>query len=252
MQSLYELPASQWEEIRTIIEPKPRKRKRNLQVIVSGILYLLQNGCKWEGLPPFYGPCKTVWYYFNKWMLFGVLEQALYKLNSKLRVKQGRQAEPTLLIIDSQSVKTVAGTREEKGYDGGKKVTGRKRHIAVDTQGNVMAAGVTSANVHDKPGSMSIKEQVEDHAKVKKLLTDGSYKGVPPFTAQGRIEWEVVERKATGGRFKVLPKRWVVERTFAWLGNFRRLNRDYEKTVCMSKAMIIMSAIFITLNKLIT
>ena len=99
---------------------------------------------------------------------------------------------------------------------------------------------------------MSIKEQVEDHSRVKKIIADGSYKGEPMFTAGGRIQWEIVEKKATGGKFKVLPKRWVVERTFAWLGNLRRLSKDYEKTVLMSKAMIIMSAIVITLNKLIT
>lgn len=182
---------------------------------VSGIIYLLQNGCKWASLPPFYGKAKVVWYYYHKWTVFGILEQLLYGLTQKVRVAQGRQAEASLLIIDSQSVKTVAGTGEEKGYDGGKKVTGRKRHLAVDTGGNIMAVGVTAANVHDKPGALSIKGQIEDHAKVKKLLIDGSYKGIPPFTAGGRIEWEVVEKKATGGRFKVLPKRWVVERTFA-------------------------------------
>lgn len=246
------LPDSQWDEIKIIIEPRARKRKINLQLIVSGIVYLLSNGCKWESLPPVYGHCKTVWYYYNKWMLYGTLEQLLYALSQKVRISQGRQPEPSLLIVDSQSVKTVAGTSKEKGYDGGKKVTGRKRHIAVDTLGNVMAVGVTAANVHDKPGALSIKDQVEDIGRVKKIMTDGSYKGEPVFTAGGRIEWEVVEKKATGGRFKVLPKRWVVERAFAWLGNFRRLSKDYEKTVLMSKAMIIMSAIIITLNKLIT
>lgn len=131
-------------------------------------------------------------------------------------------------------------------------MTGRKGHVAVDTQGNVLAVGVTAASVHDKPGALSIREEVEDHAKVKTIVADGAYKGTPPFTAGGRIQWEIVEKKATGGRFKVLPKRWVVERTFAWMGNFRRLSKDYEKSVCMSKAMIVMSAICITLNKLIT
>ena len=118
--------------------------------------------------------------------------------------------------------------------------------------GNVMAAGVTAASLHDKTGVLSIKEEVEDHQKVVKIIADSAYKGVPPFTAKGRIEWEIIERKATGGKFKVLPKRWVVERTFAWLSNFRRLSKDYEKTILMSKAIIIMSAIVITLNKLIT
>jgi putative transposase len=246
------LSDSQWDKIKTILERKPRKRIVSLQVIVSGIVYLLQNGCKWESLPPVYGNYKNLWYYYHKWMVFGVLDQLLYILSQQARLQQGRQAEPSMVIVDSQSVKTMAGTSEQKGYDGGKKLTGRKRHLAVDTLGNVMAVGITAASVHDKPGALSIKEEVEDHRNVVKVLADGSYKGVPPFTAGGRIEWEIVERKATGGRFKVLPKRWVVERTFAWLSNFRRLSKDYEKTVCMSKAMILMSAIIITLNKLIT
>lgn len=246
------LSDSQWDKIKPIIEPKPRKRAISLQIIVSGIVYVLNNGCKWESLPPVYGNYKSVWYYYHKWMVYGVLEHLLYNLSQQIRLQQGRKAEPSMVIVDSQSVKTVAGTKEQTGYDGGKKVKGRKRHIAVDTQGNVMAVGVTAANVHDRPGSLSIKEQVEDHEKVKKIVADGSYTGEPMFTAAGRIEWEIVEKKATGGKFKVLPKRWVVERTFAWLSNFRRLSKDYEKTVIMSKAMIIMSAVVITLNKLIT
>ena len=252
MQTPYSLTDSQWELLKSTIEPKERKRKRPLRLIVSGIIHLLQQGCKWEGLPPCYGPYQTVWYYYNKWMVLGVLEALLYKLSLQIRKKQGRQPEPTLVIVDAQSVKTTAGTSEQKGFDGDKKVTGRKRHLGVDTQGNVVAAGVTSAGVHDKMGAASIKEQVEDRGSVKKVIADGAYKGVPPFTAGGRMEWEIVEKKATGGRFKVLPKRWVVERTFAWLGNYRRLSKDYEKTVCMSKAMILMTAIIITINKLVT
>ena len=252
MQSLYMLPDSQWKEIKAIIEPKERKRKVHLQVIVSGIIYLLSNGCKWDSLPPCYGHYKSVWYYYNKWMLYGTLELLLYKLDGKLRTtKQHRKAEPSLVIVDSQSVKTTAGTSEQTGYDGGKKVKGRKRHIAVDTQGNVVAAGVTAANVHDKPGALSIKEQVEDLGRVKKIVADGAYQGIPPFNDHGRIEWEIVEKKA-GNRFKVLPKRWVVERTLAWLNNFRRLSKDYEKSTLMSKAMILMSSIVICLSKLCT
>ena len=252
MQTLFMLSDSQWDEVKPIIEPKERKRKVPLQVIVSGIVYLLENGCKWESLPPLYGHCKLVWYYYNKWMVFGVLEALLDKVVQKVRSQQARAPEPTAGIVDSQSAKTAAGTSEETGYDAAKKVKGRKRHLAVDTQGNVLAVGVTAASVHDKAGAMSLKDAVEDHAKVMKIVADGAYKGVPPFTAHGRIQWEIVEKKATGGRFKVLPKRWVVERTFAWLANFRRLSKDYEKTVCMSKAMILMCAIIITLRKLIT
>lgn len=252
MQTLYMLPDSQWKEIAAIIEPKGRKRKVSLQVIVSGIIYLLNNGCKWDSLPPCYGDYKLVWYYYHKWMVYGTLELLLYKLNVKLRTqKQHRKGEPLLVIIDSQSVKTTSGTSKSTGYDGNKKVKGRKRHIAVDTQGNVAAAGVTAASVHDKPGALSLEEQVEDLGSVKKIVADGAYKGVPPFTAHGHIEWEIIERKEAN-QFKVLPRRWVVERTLAWLSNFRRMSKDYEKSITMSKAMILMGSIVLTLSKLST
>jgi len=171
------LSDSRWEEIKAIIEPKARKRKVRLQVIVSGIIYLLINGCKWDNLPPCYGHYKLVWYYYNKWMVYGVLEQLLYKLDVKLRTTtQQRKAEPTVVIVDSQSVKTTAGTGESTGYDANKKVKGRKRHIAVDTQGNVVAAGVTAANVHDKPGSKTLQQDIEDLQGVKKIVADGAYR----------------------------------------------------------------------------
>lgn len=115
MQSLYRLPDSQWNEIKPIIEPRPRKGKTDLQLTVSGVIYLLQNGCKWESLPPDYGPYQTVWYYFHKWMVFGVLDQLLYTLSGKVRSEQGRTPEPTLGVVDSQSTKTAAGTSEERG-----------------------------------------------------------------------------------------------------------------------------------------
>jgi transposase len=248
MQTLYQLPDSLWQKAGAIIEPKPRRRKHSLQTVLSGIIYLLQNGCKWRSLPPQYGDYRLVWYYLNKWAVYGVLDQVLQELGFALRQKQGRNKEPSLLIIDAQAAKTTAGTGDEVGYEANKKVKGRKRHIATDTQGNIMAAGVTSAFVHDKTGARVLHDEVEDHPKVKTIVADGAYQGTPPFDRAGTIRWQIVERLEKG-KFSPLPIRWIVERTFAWLVNYRRLVRDYEKTVVMSRAMLVMTAIHITLNK---
>jgi transposase len=173
----------------------------------------------------------------------------LYKLVGKIRKKQGRTEEPSTAVIDTQSIKTpAAGVSEMTGYDGGKKLKGRKRSIATDTQGNIIAAGVTTASVHDSKAVIVLKEQLEDYGNITTIFADGAFKGVAPFDQKGKIKWKTVNKKA--GPFKVLPKRWVVERSIAWLSNFRRLSKDYEKTVDCSKAMIMMAAITITLNKL--
>lgn len=251
MQTLYRLPDSLWEKISATIEPKRRCRKTPLQVIVSGIVYLLNNGCKWRDLPPQYGNYKLVWYYFNRWTLYGVLDEVLYLLSAEVRRKQGRSEAPTRAIIDAQSVKTPAGTGDEVGYDANKKVKGRKRHLAVDSEGNVLAAGVTSALVADKTGARVLKDDVEDRTTITQVVADRIYRGEPPFTAGGRIRWQIVERVNKEG-FSVLPVRWIVERTFAWLTNYRRLVKDYEKTVVMARAVILMAAIHITLKKLTT
>jgi transposase len=251
MQTLYQLPDSLWDKVRAKFEPKQRRRKASLQLILSGIIYQLSNGCKWRSLPPQYGNYKLIWYYFNKWALHGVLDQVLYDLGLQLRRKQGRNPEPSLAIIDAQSVKIVAGSSEATGYDAGKKVKGRKRHIAVDTQGNVLAADVSSAFLHDKKGALLLERDIADHTRIKTIVADGGYQGPPPFTLAGRIRWLLVERKEKG-KFEPLPIRWIVERTFSWLINYRRLAKDYEKTVLMSRAMLLMSAIHITLKKLMT
>lgn len=251
MQTLYQLSNSLWEKVRTIIEPKPRKRKPSLQVILSGIVYLLSNGCKWRSLPPQYGDYRLVWYYLNRWAVYGILDKVLHELGMVLRQKQGRNQEPPLVIVDAQAVKTTAGTWDEVGYDAHKKVKGRKRHIATDTQGNVVAAGVNSAFVHDKSGARVLQDDVEDHRRVKTIVADGAYECVPPFDRAGTIEWQVVERLEKG-KFTPLPIPWMVERTFALLVNYRRIVRDYEKTAVLSRAMLLMTAIHITLNKLIT
>lgn len=138
-------------------------------------------------------------------------EKRLDTLTQKLRTKQEREKELSLVIVDSQSVKTPAFSGRKVGYEAGKNINGRKWHLAVDTEGNVVAIGVTAASVHDPAGTQTLQDEVEDLQCVKKVIADGAYQGMPPFDAKGRIQWETVAKKATGGRFKVLPKRWTVE-----------------------------------------
>lgn len=183
--------------------------------------------------------------------MYGVLDNVLYTLGGKLRGKQGREEVPSLVIIDAQASKNAAGTGDEVGYDANKKIKGRKRHIATDTKGNIMAAGVTSAFVHDRTGARVLQDDVEDHPKVKTIVADGAYGGEPPLDRAGTIKWQIIERLEKG-KFTPLPIRWIVERTFAWLTGYRRLVRDYEKTVVMSRAMLVMCATHITLKKLST
>ena len=244
------LSDSQWEEVSAYFAPKKRKRKVSLQVIVSALVYVLKSGCQWRLLPVEYGKWQLVYYYFRKWIDYAVLEDMLYKLVSKRRTQSNRTAEPSAGVVDTQSVKNAAGVNEAVGYDAGKNVRGRKRSLATDTQGNVLAAGVSSAGKHDKSAVKTIQQQVEDFKNIEVIFADGSFKGEAPFDQKGKIKWLVVNKKA--GPFKVLPKRWVVERTFAWLTNFRRLCRDYEKRTECAKAMILLASILITVNKLIT
>ncbi|HEU0144580.1 MAG TPA: transposase, partial [Nitrososphaera sp.] len=170
----------------------------------------------------------------------------LYQLVAKLREERGRAKEPSAAVIDTQSVKNAAGVSEAVGYDAGKNIDGRKRSAATDTQGNVLAVGVSSAGEHDKRAVKSIQEQVEDYKSIEAIFADGAFKGNAPFDRKGKIKSIVVNKKA--GPFKILPKRWVVERTFAWLLNFRRLARDYEKLTQCSKAMILLASVLITVN----
>jgi putative transposase len=134
------LSDSLWDEVKQDFETKKRKRKHSLQVTLSAVIYLLRTGCQWRMLPVQYGNWESIYYYYRKWIDYAVLESLLYKLGGKIRKQKGRVPEPSAAVIDTQSVKSAAGVSKETGYDGGKKVKGRKRSIATDTQGNIIAA----------------------------------------------------------------------------------------------------------------
>lgn len=210
----------------------------DLREIVNAILYVNRTGCAWEYLPHDFPPFKTVYGYFAAWRDDGTTEHIHDLLRRRLRRARGRTEEPSAVAIDSQTVKTAANAAAETvGYDGNKKTKGRKRHIAVDTLGLLVVLGVSAASLGDSP----VGRQVLDHLtpSVTKAWVDGGYNAkVVEHGADLGIDVEVVRRDPEVAGFRVLPRRWVVERTFGWFMLHRRLTRDYETRQESSRAMI--------------
>ncbi len=209
-----------------------RPRIYELRYIVDGILYIVKNGCTWRCLPNDFPPWKTVYYYFRSWSLSGLWEVLNSALVSLARLCAGREETPSLVSVDSQSQSAEPGV-EARGLDGGKKVNGRKRHIAVDTLGLMLICLCTSANTADSVVGQKIVELLNNkkhYSRLKKILGDNAYRGVGIDFGTG-VSIEASERKEEQKGFVPEAFRWVVERTFAWLNRQRRLVRNYEKKI---------------------
>ncbi|MDT0475960.1 IS5 family transposase [Streptomyces sp. DSM 41014] len=215
-------------------------RVHDLREIVNAILYVDRTGIPWEYLPHDFPPYKTVYGYYAKWEADGTTRQVHDLLRDKTRQLHGPSVQPTAAVVDAQSVKTstnVSGTSQ--GIDAGKKIKGRKRHVITDTLGLVLAALVTAANVHDTTGGkLLLNDLAAAHPSVTKVWADGGYQNsIFNHGARLGIDVEVVQRPRTKG-FEPLPQRWVIERTFGWLMQHRRLARDDEALPERSRAMI--------------
>ena len=247
------LTDKQWQVIEKIINPQERKRKHSLRNITNAILYLLKTGCQWRMIPKDFAPWERVYYYFSKWKNEGVIEELLNNIRSQVRTMSGREESPSLGIIDSRSVKTSHHVDSDRGLDGNKKIKGRKQHIIVDTQGNLMAVAVHEANVHDSKGAPEVIENLScKFPRLAKILADGGYRGDLANWILDKFGWElevVLRPDECPSKFKVIPKRWIVERSFAWLENFRRLTIDYEYRADTAETMIQLAFCKIMLNK---
>ncbi|MFB6963548.1 IS5 family transposase [Streptomyces sp. NPDC056309] len=222
--------------------------------ILDAIRYVVDNGVKWPALPADYPPWKAVHRFFTRWRKQGLIDEFHDRLRAATREAQGRDAEPTAGAIDSQSAKSTSTVEAStSGYDGGKKIKGRKRHIVVDTLGLILAVVVTPASTGDRDAAQDLLSRATSrHHRLRRVWADSGYTGmlVGWCATVLNLMLTVIRRSDDHKGFVVLPKRWIVERTFAWLTRSRRLARDYERLPASSEAMILWSMTMIMTRRL--
>lgn len=250
-----DLSIKEWALIEHHFKPEDQRgnaHKHSKKLIINAILYVVKGGIVWRMLPNDFPPWKTVYDHFSRWNRKGIWTAALDELTQLHRQKEGREPTPSYAIIDSQSVKTQYDS-EQRGIDGNKKVKGHKRHMIVDILGNLLAVKVHAANIADTMAAGPIlKDVVQGYPTIQAFSGDLGYRGTAEtfVSEELKLTLHIAQKPATeAGEFKVIPKRWIVERTFAWLGNFRRLAKDFEILITTAENMIRIAMLKLTVAK---
>ncbi len=252
MQPQYQrLTDDQWEVIKHFLNWQ-RKRKIDLREVVNAILWITRTGAQWRNLDSSFPPWSAVYYYFARWTKECLFERMCHMLNMLERLQRGREAEPSLVVADSQSVKLAPMIYEDRGLDGNKWINGRKRQLLVDVLGRIWKAYVHAANLSDGSAGVPLLEDWDLWGeRLRKILGDKAYRGTfaQAVAAEG-LTFEVPERPEGTKGFVVEAKRWVVERTFAWLNHFRRVVMDYEHTTESSQSFLYLANISMVIWRL--
>jgi transposase len=250
-----DLSDAQWNILESLLPSKAltgRPREYSLRTIVNATLYILYEGCRWRSLPQEYPPWQTVYSWFARWRKDGTLEAIRVHLVGRTREAMGRKRNPSAAIIDTQSVKTASYAHQESGYDAAKKIKGRKRSILTDTQGFLLAVVVCSAATTENDcGFRTIHRMRQLFNGIHLVWADGGFKNTLIFCAF--ILWRIVVKvvpRPEQHRFVPLKKRWIVERTFAWLSSARRLAKDYERRPDSHEAFVELAMIRLLLRRL--